>query len=130
MFVDSFDNGTVDVDDMLGMSCLVFKNCLLHLIVERFSLQDYSKRKKSDFSNAHDAALKSQERFLQGIFPKKTIKFIDDRTDKSSKNVNDKGDGTINLVYDFTDVQLILKRQVKNHGRVDNVLGSEIKIIR
>ena len=134
VFIDSFGSGSVDSADMLVLSTTMFKASLIHFIVERFAVKDYEKNKSTtsaaDFKKAHKAGLEAEEAFLKEIYPKKTIKFTTEGLDQKSKVVDKNKDGTINYIINFTDVQYVFTQPIKNGVMLENIIKSELKVVK
>ena len=123
--VDTFATGEVNVDNLLSMPDTVFQNWLIHVLAERFSVQNYESVKRlgsgenqskaaqagrpSIVAPAHDAGHAAQERQLRVLYPGLTIAFrgADPDVDESSRRVDAQGNGTIERRFDFTDVVLV-----------------------
>lgn len=134
VFGDEFATGDVDAVDMTAMSSPIFRSHLLHFVVERFAIKDYEKNKASttvaDFKKAHGAGHEAQERFLKESFPKKTIKYIGEGFDNSTKTVDKSGNGTIDYYFDFTDIKYIFTQPIVSNATKENIVKAVIKIVR
>lgn len=134
VFIDSFASGKVDATDMMGLSNNIFKSWLIHFVVERFAVKDYEKNKKTasdaDFDKAHEAGHDAQEEFLKEIYPKKTIKYKSEGFDYSTKVVDKNDNGTIEYIFNFTDVKYVFTQPIKNGNILENITKSEIKVIK
>ena len=102
----------------------VFQNWMIHVLAERFDVQNYEsvkrlspqaqvqaqqEHRKSFVEFAHDVGHAAQERQLRELYPGLTIAFRgeDPGVDESSRRVDAQGNGTIELRFDFTDVALV-----------------------
>ncbi|MBC8756319.1 DUF4157 domain-containing protein [Kordia sp. YSTF-M3] len=133
-FIDNYNSGEVDVDDMFAMSADLFRSSFLHFIVERFHYHNYDTLRnvatQQEFDAAHKYAISSQEAFLREQYPLKTIKHISSALDQSSSLVDAAGNGTVDYVIDFTDVRYILTQPIVNTNLLENVVSSRIDIVR
>ncbi len=71
IFIDFFDAGYVDLDDLLATDNLSFQTNMLHILAERFAARDYNRRIGTTFSNAefrraHAAGLEAEAAKFQG----------------------------------------------------------------
>jgi hypothetical protein len=125
LMLDSFATGKVNVDNLLNMPDPVFQNWLIHVLAERFSVQDYESVKglgsgenqskanqvgrPSFVVAAHDAGHDAQARQLRELYPGLTIAFRgeDPEVDETTRRVDAQGNGTIERRFDFTDVVLV-----------------------
>jgi hypothetical protein len=134
--VDTFATGEVNIDNLLSMPDTVFQNWMIHVLAERFHVQNYEsvkrlsqqaqvqaqqEHRKSFVEFAHDVGHAAQERQLRELYPGLTIAFrgADPDVDESSRRVDAQGNGTIELRFDFTDVVLVEVCPVvagKRHG--------------
>jgi hypothetical protein len=134
VFIDNYNSGEVDIDDMLSMSPDVFRSSFLHFIVERFHYNNYDTLRnvatQQEFNFAHNYAIASQETFLREQYPTKNIAFVSSALDQSSSKVDAAGNGTVDYVIDFTDVRYILTQPIKNTNLLENVIRSRIDIVR
>jgi hypothetical protein len=122
--VDTFATGEVNIDNLLSMPDTVFQNWMIHVLAERFDVQNYEsvkrlspqaqyqaqqEHRKSTAELAHDVGHAAQERQLRELYPGLTIAFrgADPDVDESSRRVDAQGNGTIELRFDFTDVVLV-----------------------
>ena len=134
IFGDSFASGQVDYDDMMGMSSVLFRSNVMHFVVERFSIKDYETNKatasREDFLKAHKKGQEAQEKQLKELYPKKTIKYIGQGYDESSKVVDKDGNGSIDYYFDFTDVKQVFKQNVVAGAVKESIISSKIVIVR
>lgn len=131
IFVDSFATGEVDVDDMMALTTDLFRSSLAHFVKERFQIKDYEKNKgKATFGPAHKDGLKVEEKYFREKYPKKTIKFVKEGIVPKSKKVDKSGNGTVKYFYDFTDIQQIYTQTVRGGTIIEDIIKSEVKIIR
>ena len=122
--VDTFATGKVNVDNLLSMPDTVFQNWMIHVLAERFDVQNYEsvkklspqaqyqaqqEHRKSTAELAHDVGHAAQERQLREFYPGLTIAFrgADPEVDETTRQVDAQGNGTIELRFDFTDVVLV-----------------------
>jgi hypothetical protein len=131
-FIDSFADGLVDYDDMKSLSGNLFRNRLLHFVVERYAIADYEKNKSTtsnaDFLTAHKKGNESIERQMKEWFPKKTIKYKSEGFDAASKVVDKAGNGSIDYVFDYTDVQHVFKQPIVGGVTKENIISSKIVV--
>ena len=124
IMVDFFATGEVNVDNLLNMPDPVFQNWMIHVLAERFFVQNYESVKKLAWENqskanqagrpsivaaAHAAGHGAQERQLRELYPGLMIAFrgADPDVDESTRRVDAQGNGTIERRFDFTDVVLV-----------------------
>jgi hypothetical protein len=131
-FIDSFADGLVDYDDMKSLSADLFRNRLLHFVVERYAIPDYEKNKSTtsnaDFLKAHKKGNESIERQMKEWFPKKTIKYKSEGFDQASKVVDKAGNGSIDYIFDYTDVQHVFKQPIVGGVTKENIISSKIVV--
>jgi hypothetical protein len=131
-FIDSFADGLVDYDDMKSLSVNLFRNRLLHFVVERYAVANYEKNKattsNADFLVAHKKGNESIERQMKEWFPKKTIKFKSEGFDASTKVVDKSGNGSIDYIFDYTDVQHVFKQPIVSGVTKENIISSKIVV--
>ncbi|WP_200978591.1 DUF4157 domain-containing protein [Echinicola sp. 20G] len=134
VFIDSFNSGKVDTADMFGLSSNIFKSWLLHFVIERFAIADYDKKKSTatneDFKKAHETGHEAQEAFLKELYPKKTIKYKSEGFDETTKKVDKNKDGTIDYIFDFTDVKYVFTQPIKNGKTLENITKAELKEVK
>lgn len=133
-FIDSFATGEVDYDDMKSLPFNMFRIWLLHFVVERFALANYEANKATasaaDFAAAHKKGHEAQERQLKEWFPKKTIAYKSEGFDAASKVVDGAGNGSIDYVFDFTDVKLVFKQPIVANATKENIISSKIVVVK
>lgn len=133
-FIDSFASGNVDYDDMKSLPFNMFRIWLLHFVVERFAVANYEANKatatKADFAKAHKKGHEAQERQMKQWFPKKTIKYKSEGFDAASKVVGASGNGSIDYVFNFTDVKHVFKQPIVSGATKESIISSKIIVIR
>ncbi|SHG39130.1 DUF4157 domain-containing protein [Massilia sp. CF038] len=133
-FIDSFVTGQVDYDDMKDLPFNMFRIWLLHFVIERFAMANYEASKagasEADFKAAHIKGHEAQERQMREWFPKKTIKFIKEGFDAATQVVDAAGNGTMDYVFDFTDVKHVFKQPVVANKAQERIISSKIIVIR
>lgn len=134
VYVERFEDGKVDYDEMMDMPPKMFRNILLHFVVERFAIPDYEANKAKtlpeDFNKAHKKGHRAQERHLRELYPGKTIEYKGENYDHSSRVVDDKLNGTMDYYFDFTDVRLIMKEKIAGGRRTQAIISSRIEVAR
>lgn len=80
VFIDDFSSGYVDIDDLLAANDLNLQTSLVHLIAERASVKDYTRRIGTDYSDAefnrgHAIGLEAETQVLRDFFGDPTIRF-------------------------------------------------------
>ena len=85
IFIDFFDAGYVDLEDLLATDSLSFQTNMLHILAERFATRDYNRRIGPAFSNAefrraHAAGLEAEAANFRAIFNDPSIRFSYDET--------------------------------------------------
>jgi len=132
IFIDSFATGKVDFDDMNGLSADVFRSWLLHFVVERFATKDYETNKATasaaDFQKAHEKGHEAQERQLKEKFPTKTIKYKSEGFDPATKVVDGAGNGSIDYVFDFTDVKHVFTQPIVGGATKENIISAKVVV--
>ena len=63
-------------------------------------------------------------------FPKKTIKYVSEGFDASTKVVDASGNGSIDYVFDFTDVKHVFKQPIVAGVTKENIISSKIVVVR
>lgn len=134
VFIDSFASGQVDYDDMIGLEGDMFRNWLMHFVVERFALADYEKNKagasREDFLKAHEKGHEAQEKQLIAWYPTKTIKYVGEGLENATKKVDASGNGTIEYHFDFTDVKHVFVQNVVNNVVKESIVSSRFMVVR
>jgi hypothetical protein len=134
VFVDSFAGGEVDYADMMAMTANMFRTNFLHVVVERFAIPDYEKKKatapKADYDKAHGKALEAEERLMKSWFPKKTIKFKSAGFNAATKKVDKAGNGTIDYEFDFTDVKQVYTQSIVANATKEDIVSSKIVVVK
>jgi Domain of unknown function (DUF4157) len=92
ILVDFFDLGYVDLDDLLASDDGSFQMNLIHILVERFRVQNYARRIGTNFSNAefdraHQAGIEAETELLRDVLGDPTIRFIYEETRPNGTNV-------------------------------------------
>ena len=133
-FIDSFASGEVDYDDMKSLPFNMFRIWLLHFVTERLAIPSYEANKatasNAEFLAAHEKGHEAQERQMREWFPKKTIKYKSEGFDEASKVVDAAGNGSINYVFDFTDVKHVFKQPIVGGVTKENIISSKIVVVR
>lgn len=134
VFIDSFASGKVDYDDMIGLDGDLFRNWLMHFVVERFAIADYEKNKagasSEEFRKAHEKGHEAQEKQLKAWYPTKTIKYVGEGLDNTTKKVDASGNGTIEYHFDFTDVKHVFVQNVVNNAVKESIVSSKFVVVR
>ena len=134
VFIDSFASGEVDYDDMIGLEGDMFRNWLMHFVVERFAIADYETNKAGasaeDFRKAHEKGHEAQEKQLKAWYPTKTIKYVDEGLENDTKKVDASGNGTIEYHFDFTDVKLVFVQNVVNNVVKESIVSSRFVVVK
>jgi hypothetical protein len=134
VFIDSFASGKVDYDDMIGLEGDMFRNWLMHFVVERFAIADYETNKagasSEDFRKAHEKGHEAQEKQLKAWYPTKTIKYVGEGLENSTKKVDASGNGTIEYHFDFTDVKHVFVQNVVNNAVKESIVSSKFVVVR
>jgi len=114
IMIDAFATGKVDMGDMLAGTNDAFKDNVLHFVNERFDVSDYEKNKGLGMpSSAHSTGISAEEKFIKELNPRAVVKFQSEGEDISSLIYNSTtGVGSINYIFNFTDVKLIFQMQV------------------
>ena len=132
VLIDSFGTGEVDTADMFSGTDQMFRLNLLHFVVERFAIPNYEVNKattsNTDFGKAHQLGLDAEGRYLKQMYPKKTIAFTGESVDNASQKVDKHGNGTINYLFDFTDVEYVFKLKVKANSMTNEVLSNKVRV--
>ncbi|EDP95124.1 DUF4157 domain-containing protein [Kordia algicida OT-1] len=132
IFIDSVQSGEVDLDDMLAMSTNVFKSWLLHFVIERFAITNYETSKSGltaaspEFIAAHTKGHEIQEKFLKEMYPTKTVKFLTEGFDESTRTKDAAGNGSVDYIFDFTDVKYVFTQEIKNNVTIENIIGTNV----
>ena len=63
-------------------------------------------------------------------FPKKTIKYKSEGFDAASKVVDAAGNGSIDYVFDFTDVKHVFKQPIVAGATKEDIINSKIVVVR
>jgi hypothetical protein len=112
----------------------MFRIWLLHFVVERFAVPNYEANKATasaaDFAAAHQKGHEAQERQMKEWFPKKNIKYVTEGFDESSRVVDASGNGSINYVFDFTDVKHIFKQPIVGGATKESIISSRIVVVK
>jgi hypothetical protein len=133
--VDHFRTGKVDYDDLASMPVDLVHSWLVHIVVERFSVPNYEASKAgADYQNvfgpAHIKGHEAQERQLKESFPTKNIHYVYSFADVANQKVDGAGNGTIDYIFDFTDVRQIVTQSMVGGVMKEDVISSRIEIIR
>lgn len=134
VFIDSFASGQVDYDDMIGLEGDMFRNWLMHFVVERFAIADYETNKagasSEEFRKAHEKGHEAQEKQLKAWYPTKTIKYVDEGLQNDTKKVDASGNGTIEYHFDFTDVKLVFVQNVVKNAVKESIVSSRFVVVK
>jgi Domain of unknown function (DUF4157) len=133
--VDQFRTGKVDYDDLASMPIDLVHNWLVHIVVERFGVPNYEADKATaDYHNvygpAHIKAHEAQERQMKEWFPTKNIKYVKSFEDPATKKVDGAGNGSIDYIFDFTDVRHVFTHSMVGGVMKQDVISSRIEIVR
>lgn len=133
--VDHFKTGKVDYDDLASMPIDLVHSWLVHIVVERFSVPNYEAAKaNADYQNVfgpgHMKAHEAQERLLKEQFPTKNIHYVMSFADQATKKVDAAGNGTIDYIFDFTDVRQVFTQSMVGGVIKQDVIKSRIEIVR
>jgi hypothetical protein len=132
VFIDYIRSGEVDLDDMLGMPTNVFKSWLLHFVVERFAIKDYETNRatlsNAAFLPAHKKGHEVQEKFLKELYPSKTVKFVSDAFDESTRVKDASGNGSVDYVFDYTDIKYRFTQEIKSNVTIENILKTKVEV--
>ena len=83
LLVDSLQEAYVDLDDLLGRDDLSFQMNLIHILTERFGVNDYERRigtNMPEFNRVHRQGLEDEAAHLQSVIGDPTIRFVYEET--------------------------------------------------
>ncbi|WP_343658374.1 hypothetical protein [Chryseobacterium sp.] len=123
VMIDSFVTGEVDMGDMLTGTPETFKDNVLHFVTERKEIKSYKDNKdstsRSEFVKAHKAGTDAEVKYIQSLYPDKSISFKGEGYDNSSLKTDNTGKSSINYNFNFGDVNLtfIMKTTISPSGK-------------
>lgn len=92
LWVDSLQEGYVDLDDLVASDDLSFKLNLIHLLVERFAVRNYEARigmasVGAEWGRAHPIGLEAEAEHLRSLIGDPTIRFVYEETRPNGTDV-------------------------------------------
>jgi hypothetical protein len=82
--VDRFQEGYLDLDDILAADDTAFKVIIVHFITERLAVRNYARRigtfSQAEFDRAHAAGIAAEAVLLRGLLGDPSIRFVFEET--------------------------------------------------